>query len=57
MEKLAMFIKQEISPENAVVCAIPPGGIPVGVETARELCLPFTVLVLPKCQIPWNPKA
>jgi putative phosphoribosyl transferase len=56
-KNLAKLIKQEISPENAVVCAIPSGGIPVGVEIARKLSLPLTVLVVRKLQIPWNAEA
>ena len=31
-----------------IICAIPSGGIPVGVEIARELSFPFTVLVVRK---------
>lgn len=56
-KKLAQFIKQELSPENGIICAIPSGGIPVGVEIARELSFPFTVLVVRKLQIPWNTEA
>jgi putative phosphoribosyl transferase len=56
-KNLAALIKQEINPKNAVVCAIPSGGIPVGVEITRELSLPFTVLVARKLQIPWNAEA
>jgi predicted phosphoribosyltransferase len=56
-KRLAEFIKQEIFWENAVICAIPSGGIPVGVEIAQELSLPLTVIVVRKLQIPWNTEA
>jgi len=56
-KKLAALIRQERIRENALVCAIPSGGIPVGVEIARELALPFTILVVRKLQIPWNTEA
>ncbi|HTY15220.1 MAG TPA: phosphoribosyltransferase family protein [Methanoregulaceae archaeon] len=56
-KKLATLLRREKITENAVVCAIPSGGIPVGVEIARGLSIPFTVLVVRKLQIPWNTEA
>jgi putative phosphoribosyl transferase len=56
-KKLAALLRQEQITENAVVFAIPSGGIPVGVEIALALTLPFTVLVVRKLQIPWNTEA
>ncbi|HVP94365.1 MAG TPA: phosphoribosyltransferase family protein [Methanoregulaceae archaeon] len=56
-KRLAQFIQREITPKNAVICAIPSGGIPVGVEIASGLSFPFTVLVVRKLQIPWNTEA
>ena len=43
--------------ENGIVCAIPAGGIPVGIEIARGARLPFTTVVVRKIQIPWNTEA
>jgi putative phosphoribosyl transferase len=56
-KKLAALLRREKIIKNAVICAIPSGGVPVGIEIARELSLPFTVLVVRKLQIPWNTEA
>jgi predicted phosphoribosyltransferase len=43
--------------ENGIVCAIPAGGVPVGLEIALGARLPFTIVVVRKIQIPWNTEA
>ncbi|WP_332450824.1 phosphoribosyltransferase [Methanoculleus sp.] len=40
-----------------VVCAIPAGGVPPGLEVARALKAPLRMAVVRKVQIPWNPEA
>ena len=42
---------------DAIVCAIPAGGVPVGITVARELALTFDVLVVSKMTLPWNSEA
>ena len=42
---------------NAVVFAIPAGGVPPGLEVARALKAPLRMAVVRKVQIPWNPEA
>ncbi|MDV2481310.1 phosphoribosyltransferase [Methanoculleus sp. Wushi-C6] len=40
-----------------VVCAIPAGGVPLGLEVARALKAPLRMAVVRKVQVPWNPEA
>lgn len=43
--------------KDAIVLAIPAGGIPVGYVVAKKLSIPFDVAVVRKIHIPWNPEA
>ncbi|WP_292518920.1 phosphoribosyltransferase [Methanoculleus sp.] len=40
-----------------VVCAIPAGGVPPGLEVVRALKAPLRMAVVRKVQVPWNPEA
>jgi predicted phosphoribosyltransferase len=40
-----------------VICAIPAGGVPPGLEVARALTAPLRMAVVRKVQVPWNPEA
>ena len=42
---------------DAVVLAIPSGGIPIGLAVAAHLNLPFDLLIIRKLPIPGNPEA
>jgi putative phosphoribosyl transferase len=42
---------------NAIVLAIPAGGVPVGAIIAEKLELPLDVAVTSKITLPWNPEA
>lgn len=42
---------------NALVLAIPAGGVPVAAVIARELQLPLDVAVVSKITLPWNTEA
>jgi predicted phosphoribosyltransferase len=42
---------------DALVCAIPAGGVPVGVSLARALGLPLEIAVVSKITLPWNTEA
>lgn len=56
-ERLARFAKETLNPPNPVVCAIPAGGVPVGLQIALALNAPFMLGVVRKVRIPWNPEA
>ncbi|MEW6770532.1 MAG: phosphoribosyltransferase family protein [Bacillota bacterium] len=42
---------------DAIVFAVPAGGVPVGAVLARELGLPLEVAVVSKITLPWNTEA
>lgn len=42
---------------DALVLAIPAGGVPVGIEIAKHLDLPMDLMIVRKIRIPWNPEA
>jgi putative phosphoribosyl transferase len=42
---------------DAVVLAVPAGGVPVGAVIAQNLSLTFDVLVVSKITLPWNTEA
>ncbi|MFQ5808496.1 MAG: phosphoribosyltransferase [Armatimonadota bacterium] len=42
---------------DAIVLAIPAGGVPVGAALAQELSLPLDVAVVSKITLPWNTEA
>jgi putative phosphoribosyl transferase len=42
---------------NAIVLAIPAGGVPVAAQIARFLHLPLDLIIVRKIQIPWNTEA
>lgn len=54
--RLAERLKEYVN-KNAVVLAIPRGGVPVGSEIARQLKAQFDVIIPRKIPIPWNPEA
>ena len=43
-------------PDNAVVLALPRGGVPVAGEVARALRAPLDVLIVRKLGVPWYPE-
>mgnify|MGYP001262179709 CR=1 FL=1 len=55
--KLAAFIREHLELDGPVVCAIPAGGIPVGLELARVFGTGLVPAVVRKLRIPWNPEA
>lgn len=42
---------------DAIVFAIPSGGVPVAAEVAKELRLPLDLIIVRKIQVPYNPEA
>jgi len=52
-EVLAKMLKKWQG-SNAIVMAIPAGGVPVAAEIARGLDLPLDLLVVSKILLPWN---
>ncbi|MFO7862215.1 MAG: phosphoribosyltransferase family protein [Desulfosalsimonas sp.] len=53
---LAQMLKQETWPD-AIVLAIPAGGVPVGQAVAQKLEAAFDVAVVSKITLPWNTEA
>ena len=45
------------APDNAIVLAVPAGGVPVGREIARRLSLPLDLVVVSKITLPWDTEA
>ncbi len=43
--------------EDALVCSLPAGGVPVGVKMAAILGIPHEVAVVSKITLPWNTEA
>jgi predicted phosphoribosyltransferase len=41
---------------NAIVLALPRGGVPVGLEVAKALHAPLDVVVVRKLGVPWQPE-
>lgn len=42
--------------QNAIVLALPRGGVPVGFEVAKALQAPLDVVVVRKVGVPWQPE-
>ncbi|NMC89095.1 MAG: phosphoribosyltransferase, partial [Methanomicrobiales archaeon] len=55
--RLASILSSMETIEDAVICAIPAGGVPPGLEVVRVLKAPLRIAVVRKVQIPWNPEA
>jgi predicted phosphoribosyltransferase len=55
--KLGTFLRGMSEIRDPVVCAIPAGGVPVGVELASAFNAPLELAVVRKIKIPWNPEA
>ncbi|HOB17275.1 MAG TPA: phosphoribosyltransferase family protein [Candidatus Methanoculleus thermohydrogenotrophicum] len=55
--RLAAILSSVETTEDAVVCAIPAGGVPPALEVARAIKAPLRIAVVRKVQIPWNPEA
>ena len=53
---LARFLERYRG-EDAVVLAIPSGGIPIGLAISKHLNLPLDLLIIRKIPIPTNPEA
>jgi len=55
-QKLAQELKK-LDLKNPVVLAVPSGGVPVGVEVAKELNCPFDLVIVRKIQYPETTEA
>jgi len=56
-EILSEMIRRNVRLEDAILFAIPAGGVPVAYEISKRLKLPMDLAVVRKIQIPWNPEA
>lgn len=53
---LADLLETKIGGEDAVVLALPRGGVPVGYEVAARLGVPLDILLVRKLGVPWQPE-
>ncbi len=53
---LADLVAGEVDVADAVVLALPRGGVPVGYEIASRLGVPLDVLLVRKLGVPWQPE-
>lgn len=56
---LARALREQLSPgdlDNALVLALPRGGVPVAYEVARDLHLPLDVFIVRKIGVPGQPE-
>ena len=49
---LAVELREYSGNRNAIVLAVPAGGVPVGYMVAKELAVPLDIIVVRKVQIP-----
>jgi putative phosphoribosyl transferase len=56
-EMLAKWLKQYKGREDAIILAIPAGGVPVAVQVSKKLNVPWDLAVTTKLHIPWNREA
>jgi len=54
---LAKKLQEYTGDGNAIVLAVPAGGVPVGYALAKEIAVQMDVVVVRKIQIPWNTEA
>jgi putative phosphoribosyl transferase len=54
---LAKELKAYAGNQEAIVLAVPAGGVPVGRMIAQKLAVPMDILIVRKVQIPWSPEA
>ncbi len=55
--RLASYILEKVPLSRPLVCAIPSGGVPIGLEVASRLQIPLMLGIVRKLKIPWNPEA
>ncbi|MEQ1854984.1 MAG: phosphoribosyltransferase [Longimicrobiales bacterium] len=53
---LAALVAPEVEGEDAIVLALPRGGVPVGYEVATRVGAPLDVLLVRKLGVPWQPE-
>lgn len=54
--QLADVLETNISGQNAIVLALPRGGVPVGYEVATRLGVPLDLVLVRKLGVPWQPE-
>src|SRR4051812_48532019 len=53
---LAEHVRKKLDATNAVVLALPRGGVPVGLQVARALGVPLDVFIVRKLGTPMQPE-
>ena len=54
--QLAPVVEAAVAGENAVVLALPRGGVPVAYEVSSRLRAPLDVVLVRKLGVPWEPE-
>ena len=54
--QLASVVEEAVAGEDAVILALPRGGVPVAFEVASRLGAPLDVLIVRKLGVPWQPE-
>jgi putative phosphoribosyl transferase len=54
--QLAGVVERAVAGEDAVILALPRGGVPVAYEVASRLGAPLDVLIVRKLGVPWQPE-
>jgi putative phosphoribosyl transferase len=54
--QLAEAVEAAVGGEDAIVLALPRGGVPVAHEVASRLGAPLDILLVRKLGVPWNPE-
>jgi len=54
--QLAPAVEAAVGEDDAVILALPRGGVPVGYEVSTRLGVPLDVLVVRKLGVPWQPE-
>lgn len=56
-EVLATFLKKYENKKDAIILAIPAGGVPVAIQISKKLNIIWDLILTRKLHIPWNKEA
>ncbi|MDD1708063.1 MAG: phosphoribosyltransferase [Methanoregulaceae archaeon] len=56
-KRLAAFMTEHCPVKHPLICAIPAGGVPIGLELAKGFSTRMFLGVVRKLKVPWNPEA
>jgi predicted phosphoribosyltransferase len=56
-KRLAAYLQEHYPVKHPLICAIPAGGIPIGLELAKGFSTRMFLGLVRKLKVPWNPEA